>query len=37
VLYWFTVTISGSADRVLGSYPDPQQVATSPTARALHT
>ena len=34
--YWFTVTSSGTADRVLGTHPDPRRVATSPTARALH-
>jgi hypothetical protein len=35
--YWFTVTSTGTADRVLGTYPDPRQVDTSPTARALHS
>jgi len=34
--YWFTVTSAGTADRVLGTYPDPTDVATSPTARNLH-
>jgi sterol desaturase/sphingolipid hydroxylase (fatty acid hydroxylase superfamily) len=34
--YWFTVTSSGIADRVLGTYPDPSTVATSPTAKNLH-
>ncbi len=34
--YWFTVTSSGTADRVLGTYPDPATVPTSPTARNLH-
>ncbi|UXA16061.1 sterol desaturase family protein [Mycobacterium sp. SMC-4] len=34
--YWFTVTSSGTADRVLGTCPDPAGVATSPTARNLH-
>lgn len=34
--YWFTVTSSGTADRVLGTYPDPTTVETSPTARHLH-
>ena len=34
--YWFTVTSSGSADRVLGTYPDQATVATSPTAKNLH-
>lgn len=34
--YWFTVTSTGTADRVLGTYPDPAAVATSPTAKNLH-
>ena len=34
--YWFTVTSSGTADRVLGTYPNPTAVATSPTATNLH-
>ncbi len=34
--YWFTVTTAGTADRVLGTQPDPATVPTSPTARALH-
>jgi hypothetical protein len=34
--YWFTVTSSGTADRVLGSYPDAGSVVTSPTAKNLH-
>lgn len=34
--YWFTVTSTGTADRVLGTYPDPGSVATSPTAKNLH-
>ncbi len=35
--YWFTVTTSGTADRLLGTYPpDPATVATSPTAKNLH-
>lgn len=34
--YWFTVTTSGTADRLLGTYPDPATVPTSPTARDLH-
>jgi hypothetical protein len=34
--YWFTVTSSGTADRVLGTYPDAGSVATSPTAKNLH-
>jgi hypothetical protein len=34
--YWFTVTSSGTADRVLGTYPDIATVNTSPTAKNLH-
>ena len=34
--YWFTVTSSGTADRVLRTYPDPATVTTSPTAKNLH-
>lgn len=34
--YWFTVTSAGTADRVLGTYPDPAAVETSPTAKNLH-
>ena len=34
--YWFTVTTAGTADRVLGTYPDPQTVPTSPTAKDLY-
>jgi hypothetical protein len=34
--YWFTVTSSGTADRVLRTYSDPATVATSPTAKNLH-
>ena len=34
--YWFAVTTPGTADRVLGTYPDPQSVPTSPTARNLY-
>lgn len=34
--YWFTVTTAGTADRVLGTFPDPQSVPTSPTAKDLH-
>jgi hypothetical protein len=30
------VTSSGTADRVLDTYPDAAAVATSPTARNLH-
>jgi len=34
--YWFSVTTSGISDRVLGTYPDPSTVETSPTAKNLH-
>jgi sterol desaturase/sphingolipid hydroxylase (fatty acid hydroxylase superfamily) len=34
--YWFTVTTAGTADRLLGTYPEPSDVETSPTVRALH-
>lgn len=34
--YWFTVTSAGTADRLLGTYPDVASVATSPTVRRLH-
>jgi hypothetical protein len=34
--FWFTVTSTGTADRVLGTYPDPAAVLTSPTAKNLH-
>lgn len=34
--YWFTVTSSGTADRVLGTHPDPATVENSPTAKNLH-
>jgi hypothetical protein len=34
--YWFTVTTSGTADRLLHTYPDPAEVPTSRTARTLH-
>jgi sterol desaturase/sphingolipid hydroxylase (fatty acid hydroxylase superfamily) len=34
--YWFTVTSSGTADRLFGTYPDPASVPKSPTARNLH-
>lgn len=33
--YWFTVTTASSADRVLGTQPDPGDVPNSPTARDL--
>ncbi|NUS42575.1 MAG: sterol desaturase family protein [Mycobacteriaceae bacterium] len=35
--YWFTVTSSGTADRLLGTYPDPAAVPPSATARNLHS
>ncbi|MGW5377274.1 sterol desaturase family protein [Nocardia sp. NPDC003999] len=35
--YWFTVTSSGTADRIFGTYPDPATTETSPTARNLHS
>ena len=34
--YWFTVTSSGTADRVLQTYPDPGAVESSPTVKNLH-
>ncbi|QBJ94570.1 fatty acid hydroxylase family protein [Rhodococcus sp. ABRD24] len=34
--YWFTVTTSGTADRLLGTEPDPDTVEKSPTAKHLH-
>lgn len=34
--YWFTVTTSGTADRLLGTYPDSTTVETSRTAKNLH-
>ncbi|MBB5918655.1 hypothetical protein BJY24_007567 [Nocardia transvalensis] len=34
--YWFTVTSSGTADRVLHTYPDPGAITNSPTVKALH-
>lgn len=34
--YWFTVTSSGTADRLLGTYPNQSTVPTSPTAKNLH-
>ncbi|MDT5018846.1 MAG: hypothetical protein QOD39_5006 [Mycobacterium sp.] len=34
--YWFTVTTSGTADRVLRTCPDPATVENSPTAKNLH-
>lgn len=34
--YWFTVTTAGTADRLLGTFPDAASVPTSPTVRRLH-
>ena len=34
--YWFGVSTPGTADRVLGTYPEPQSVPASPTAKNLH-
>jgi hypothetical protein len=34
--YWFTVTTAGTADRLFGTYPDPETVSTSATAKNLH-
>ncbi|MGH3414547.1 MAG: sterol desaturase family protein [Marmoricola sp.] len=34
--YWFSITTSGTSDRVLGTHPDPATVRTSRTARDLH-
>ncbi|MEV4411234.1 sterol desaturase family protein [Catellatospora sp. NPDC049609] len=34
--YWFTVTSSGTADRLFGTFPDPAAVPVSPTAKNLH-
>ncbi|MFI9507720.1 sterol desaturase family protein [Nocardia sp. NPDC052566] len=34
--FWFTVTTSGTADRLFGTDPDPAATETSPTARNLH-
>jgi fatty acid hydroxylase family protein len=34
--YWFTVTSAGTADRLFGTYPDPETVPTSGTAKNLH-
>lgn len=34
--YWFTVTTSGTADRLLRTYPDPSTVRVSRTAKNLH-
>ncbi|GFG69527.1 sterol desaturase family protein [Mycolicibacter senuensis] len=34
--YWFTITTTGTADRLLGTYPEQSTVPTSPTAKNLH-
>lgn len=34
--YWFSVTTSGTSDRLLGTFPDPTSIATSATAKDLH-
>jgi sterol desaturase/sphingolipid hydroxylase (fatty acid hydroxylase superfamily) len=34
--YWFTVTTSGTADRLFGTYPDSSHVESSRTVRQLH-
>ena len=34
--YWFTLTTSGTADRLFRTNPDPSEVETSPTAQNLH-
>lgn len=34
--YWFTVTSTGTADRLLGTYPNQATTPTSPTAKDLH-
>ena len=34
--YWFSVTTSGTSDRLFGTCPDPATVSTSPTAKDLH-
>ncbi|BBX16297.1 fatty acid hydroxylase [Mycolicibacterium duvalii] len=34
--FWFTVTSAGTADRVLGTCPDPASVESSPTVKNLH-
>jgi sterol desaturase/sphingolipid hydroxylase (fatty acid hydroxylase superfamily) len=33
--YWFSLTTSGTSDRLFGTYPDPSETATSLTARDL--
>ncbi|WP_238423224.1 sterol desaturase family protein [Gordonia sp. 'Campus'] len=34
--YWFAVTTAGTVDRLLHTYPDPESVEKSPTAKDLH-
>jgi hypothetical protein len=34
--YWFGVATPGTADRLLRTFPEPNEVETSPTVRALH-
>ncbi|SDU74299.1 sterol desaturase family protein [Gordonia westfalica] len=34
--YWFAVTTAGTVDRLLRTYPDPDTVEKSPTAKNLH-
>ncbi|MEO6793860.1 MAG: sterol desaturase family protein [Mycobacterium sp.] len=34
--YWFTITTTGTADRLLGTYPNQSTVPTSRTAKDLH-
>jgi hypothetical protein len=34
--YWFSVTTSGTSDRLFGTHPDPATVRTSRTAKNLH-
>lgn len=35
--FWMTVTTTGTADRLFGTYPDPETVRTSRTAKNLHS
>ncbi|NBP83785.1 MAG: fatty acid hydroxylase family protein [Mycobacteriaceae bacterium] len=35
--FWYAVTTPGTADRVLGTFPEPTSVPTSPTAKNLHS
>lgn len=35
--YWFTVTTAGTADRLLRTFPDPDSIEKSPTAKNLHS